>query len=184
MYKIAIIGEQCAGKTTVAQSIQRYFDGAVVIKYASPHYGVLHILGKEKNRSFMQEFSDLAKKHFGQDCFLKSFEKNVGGVLMNPQLKAISLMVCDDVRYKAELELCQKLGFITIFVSASTDTRVRRARALNLDFITDHNSETEVPGLQTYCDYIVQNNGDKDALEREIWRVVAGLQEQEKSTIH
>jgi len=151
---IAIIGSQCAGKTTVANAIaKRVGARSVVVKFADPHYAILDILGQKKNRLFMQEVSDVCKKHFGDDIFVKLFEK-----AYDPLWAHFQIVFCDDVRYQKELDMVKKLGFKTIFVNCSSGQRMARALANNLAFNESHNSETEVESLRPQCDFIIEND--------------------------
>jgi ABC-type phosphate/phosphonate transport system ATPase subunit len=68
MQKITIIGQQCAGKTTVANIINKLVCRPTILKFAGPIYGTLKALGVYKKRRFMQEFSDVAKNTLAMMC--------------------------------------------------------------------------------------------------------------------
>ncbi len=80
MIRVAFAGLACSGKTTASDmAIQIYtkrYPAARIktIKFADPHYEALHSLRQAKNRTFLQGFSDLSKKCFGDLVFTKLFE--------------------------------------------------------------------------------------------------------------
>jgi len=156
--KIGIIGKQCAGKSSVAKIIQEIYGGCI-IKFADPIYTVLKILDKPKHRLFMQEFSDLAKKHFGENIFVELMEQKI------QQAKCDNLY-CDDIRYLNEIEMLRKYGFKFIFVGADAEIRKQRALQQGLEFNEDHNSERldfSIPDV-----YYVENNGTLEELREKI----------------
>ena len=168
--KIAIIGPQCAGKTTVAQALAQYALRPVTVKFAQPIYDVLAALDRPKHRLFMQEFADVAKRHFGQDVFVN---------LMVPQVdQAIAsradLILCDDLRYLAEADLVQETFFL-VYVEAAEAVRQSRATAQGLVFNAQHNSEAELEELKHRADFVVVNHGHLDDLHLEAAQVADTL---------
>ncbi len=154
--RIAIIGQQCAGKTTVANIIKETLEdnGKYVktIKFTDPIYKSLKALGQEKHRAFMQEYGDLAKKHFGEMVFVDNFINAVG------YFKYVDAIICDDVRRVYELEACLSNGFKIIYIEASQEIKKQRAAAQGFAFIENHNSETEIPSMKLQADYVITNN--------------------------
>ena len=147
--KIAVIGQQCSGKTSAAKLFTKYFDGAHFIKIADPIYDTLDALRQKKHRAFMQQFADLAKEHFGEQVLVEVFKQNVKDIEKQNQIADIDcptgernvLIVCDDIRFPYELGTVRELGFHLIAVKADTEVRKQRAERLGLDFIENHNSE-------------------------------------------
>lgn len=157
MMKFGIVGNQCAGKTTVAKMISNLTpDKCDVVKFADPIYDTLSALGQSKNRLFMQQFSDLAKEHFGDDVFVNRFEIEIEA---DEKLKYCETIICDDCRYPFEFELLKKHDFTTIGILSPREVRVERAKSLGIQFIENHSSEQYVDELIEGCDYIIQNNG-------------------------
>ncbi len=154
MNRICIVGEQCSGKTQISNFIHDIKRCIDVIKFADPIYETLTSLREGKNRMYMQEFGDLAKKHFGEDVFVKCFESTFRW--LSDSLTGV--VVCDDVRRKIELDKVHQLGFKSIYVDCDRDVRKERAFKLGLEFIENHNSETEVSSLQPYCEYYIDNS--------------------------
>ena len=144
MLKFAVLGEQCSGKTTAAEVIKGYFFNPQVVKFADPIYWALAALGQPKNRGFMQEFGDLAKRYFGERIFANLFMQRV-----TEEGRFVDALICDDVRRGYELDACLDLGFKVLYVDAPRWMRERRAAEQGLEFRPDHNSETEVSGLMT-----------------------------------
>jgi dephospho-CoA kinase len=158
--KIGIIGQQCAGKTTIAKLIQEIYENntVYVLKFAEPIYQSWAALHQDfKNRGFMQEFGDLAKKYCGIEVFARCFEQNVDEVI-SVQMNDNDVLLCDDIRYQFEVDTATKLGFKILAVEADKDIRKQRALAQGLDFIEGHNSETEIPTLISEADYVLINN--------------------------
>lgn len=170
VYKIAVIGQQCSGKTTAAKFFQKHFDHSVVVKIADPIYDTLRALRKEKHRAFMQQFADLAKKHFGEEILAEIFQKRVLEIQdkyldrdLDGQHPTVGgkdiLLVCDDIRFPYELKIVRGLGFKLVAINANTEVRKARAKRLGLDFIENHNSETLVPSLFPSADHVVYDDG-------------------------
>jgi dephospho-CoA kinase len=157
--KIAIIGEQCSGKTTAAKFIAEMFPTHYIHKFADPIYCSLSCLGKEKKRGYMHDFSDVAKKHFGKHIFAESFERSVTNRDRFCRNKDMAI-ICDDVRYLYELELVRKLGFKVMSIDTSTSIRKERADKLGLDFIENHNSEVEIQDLIWHADSVLLDRGE------------------------
>ena len=163
--KIGIIGQQCAGKTTAAKFVSELFDTIVVVKFADPIYGTLKALRKKKNRAFMQEFGDFAKKHFGELVFVENFIQSVKNIEKQLVLKksgikeSENLIICDDIRRTYEFDAVKELGFKIISIDSMTKIRKERAEAKGLEFIESHNSETEIPTLVYKSDFVIIDQG-------------------------
>ena len=160
MQKIAIIGQQCSGKSTAAKIIDDHYENALV-KFADPIYTALHGLGKQKHRAFMQAFGDLAKVYFGEMVFVEAFEKTVKSIerCCHDEINLDhGFIVCDDVRRSYEAKKCKELGFKIIYIDTPVEVRRARADALGLAFIENHNSETEVPELRRYADIVLDGS--------------------------
>jgi len=153
---IAICGLACAGKTVAMHMLKGTF---LDIKFAKPHYDVLKILGQEKNRLFMQEFSDLAKKYFGENIFVKIFE--------NTTTQHITKLVCDDLRYKIEFDYCLKNDWTIIYIDTDEDIRKKRSDELDIEWNPNHNSE-QSHLFKEQCHYIIENNKTLDILKNKI----------------
>jgi len=158
--KIVFCGLACAGKTTA----QQYFKGSMVLKFAQPHYDVLQILGVKKHRAFMQEFSDLAKKYFGEDIFIKIFERKAKTY---SQIK--SLLICEDLRYLTEFESCLKNGWTIVYIEADEKLRKERSDKLGLEWRPDHNSEQDPPLFKNRCHHIITNNGTIEEFKQKLF---------------
>lgn len=157
MDKIAIIGQQCAGKSTIADMVLDCYSKGGIIKFADPIYDTLKIFGQQKNRAFMQGLGDLAKEHFGQNIYVKLFSEGVKE-LEETTNERDYILVCDDIRFPYELDEAKLRGFKVIFVGADRDIRQQRANKLNLDFIEGHGSEIHVPALAEMADVKIDNS--------------------------
>ena len=155
--KIAIIGSQCAGKTTFANLLQQQCTNSIIVKFAEPLYAINSVLGINKNRKFMQNTSELIKTIFGPDFFIQKFHQQMNVI------DRIYTYICDDCRYLTELEYLQKNHWLTVAIHASHRIRQMRANQLGLEFIEEHSSETDVLKIAEYCDiHIANNNNDND----------------------
>lgn len=173
--KIGVIGQQCAGKTTAAKFISEMFDTTITVKFADPIYGTLKAFREEKNRAFMQELGDVAKKYFGELVFVENFMKSVKDIEKHLVLKKSGireskhLIICDDIRFSYEFDVAKELGFKIISIDTVTEIRKARAEQQGLDFIGSHNSETEIPVLIFKADLTIIDKGiTKDDLRRYI----------------
>ena len=194
MIKIAIIGQQCSGKSTAAM----YFQDAtnmvdntgpsVILKFAGAIYGALEALKQPKNRGFMQEFADVAKKYFGEHVLKNVFEKEVKEYEND---RIVKMIICDDVRRFYELYCVLNLGFHVIALDVPRGIRKNRAERLHLDFIENHNSETEVPDIIQYCKdrqlgHVLIDAGGltKDLLYETCIEILKGLVDEKTDTWH
>lgn len=157
--KIALIGGQCAGKTTIMEAVRSSFESSAILKFADPIYGALKALEKPKNRAFMQDFGDLAKKHFGEYVFVDAFREKSNAIT------SVDLIACDDVRRTYEAELVHELGYFIVFVDTSEEVRKLRADALGLSFMPNHNSESEIASLRRYAHYGIDGGAPLHAVK-------------------
>lgn len=164
MLKIACIGQQCSGKTSLAKFFINKFSAVFHIKMADPIYNALDGLKQEKHRAFMQQFGDLAKKHFGEEIFPQIFERQVLEIENESFEKEVGeplkftdqiLIINDDVRFEYELKYVKKLGFKLCSIICPVEVRAARAHAQGLDFIENHQSETEIPKLLYKADFVL-----------------------------
>lgn len=157
MHLIAVIGSQCAGKTSAANYIgDRFYSEPRHIKHAQPIYDVNEIMGVYKHRAFMQGFGDLAKKHFGEHVFLDIFRHEVKDLYAEDHY---DVLINDDTRFPFEMDLLKELGFFTIYIDATREVRMQRAKNLGLEFIENHNSEIYVPEIGKKADLYIHDNG-------------------------
>lgn len=157
MFKIAVIGQQCAGKTSAAYHIgSRFFKAPGYVKHAQPIYAVNGVLDVDKNRAFMQQFGDLAKEYFGEYIFRDLFVMEVEALDAEGHHDGI---VNDDTRFPFEMAVLQELGFESIFVDSPSEVRRARSEALGFEFIENHNSEIYVPQLKEHSSYIITDDG-------------------------
>jgi len=164
--KIAICGYACAGKSEVYKFLKSITKDSIhihLLKFAEPHYQVLNILQQEtKNRLFLQDFSDLAKKYFGKDIFVKIFLQKAKHDMY------IQYTVCDDLRYKIEFDAVKENGWFTIFVDADENLRKQRSDELGYVWNPNHNSEKELHLFKNQCDAIFDNNSSFQHLYNQI----------------
>ena len=175
MKKIAFIGEQCSGKTAFANRVATHFKNPKVVKFADPIYSVLMSLGQNKNRAFMQEFGDLAKRHFGEHIFANVFGCKVRDLcnLQQPYGEYYDILLCDDVRYKYEFDVASAEKFITVYIKVDRDVRIKRAAKLDLAFIDSHSSEASIPELKEYCDLVIDNSvEDKKHFDNNVSKIM------------
>jgi len=170
MKKVAFIGQQCAGKTTAAMVVQSNIEHHM--KFAWPLYSINQILGVHKHRGFMQEQADLIKKHFGRKFFIDAFagEMNFQNIVTSREDKLV--LVNDDCRLQLEFDYLKNHGWQTVYIEASEEIRRERAKTLGLEFIADHNSETEVPSLKSQCDLVIVNEGALEEFKETVKRLV------------
>jgi len=161
--KVAIIGQQCSGKTTLSNMLRKHVPHSRVIKFADPIYHAQNGLGQPKCRAFMQDFGDLAKRHFGEMVFVNAFEKSFRADALashgNEWINMYDMVLCDDVRRTYELTKVKELGFSVVYVDTPENIRKARAEHLGLEWIPNHNSETEVPSMRDDANLVVNGHG-------------------------
>lgn len=152
--RVAFVGKLQSGKSTAIKIfMEEFISRGVEIKLAKPLYDTQRIFTKEaKCRLFLQEMSDLAKKHFGADILSRVFEAN----LQELKAKDFYDFLCDDVRVLSDFETVMSLGFYTIGLVASDE--VRKSRKPELFIGTDHITEIQIDSLVKKCDIVIENN--------------------------
>ncbi len=172
--KLAFIGLQGSGKTTALEAagmaLPRY-ESYMQFKFAQPIYDVLAAIEKPKHRLFMQQFSDLAKEHFGLNIFNEIARKRIQDYINEGYH-----ILCDDVRFEAEVDLLKEFGFSFFYVETAEEKR--KARIGHLFRNPSHNSEAQVAGLSKECPLTVVNNGRKDEFIYAV-QIACGLKERE-----
>ena len=166
--KIIFTGLACAGKTEAYKYILHLYEKKIIkiqpilIKFAKPHYQILDILYQNKNRLFLQEISDVAKKHFGNDIFVNIFDKNVSKY--TPE----SLLICDDLRYKLEFDYAINNDWLIIFIDANEKIRKKRSDFLKLKWSPSHSSESELSLFKDNCHFHIKNENNIDGLYNQL----------------
>lgn len=178
--KIAVIGQQCSGKTSAAKFFSKHFDAKFYIKIADPLYDVLDAFKQPKHRAFMQQVADLGKKHFGEQFLVEIFVKNVEDIeRVEGNRHDNVLIVCDDVRFPYEIIMARDLGFHLVAIDADVDVRKARSDRLGLDFIENHNSELLVPQLIPKADFIIKDDGiSMEKLHEKCKEILVGIENQ------
>lgn len=158
--RFGIVGNAHAGKTTVANMIEKIYAGSTrnrlvhYYKFADPLYKILDAIGQDKNRKFMQEVSDVIKKYFGDDIFVRLCDNDI------IRTHKDDLILVDDVRYVSEFNMLKDNNFVLIGVYTDISVRKARAKKLNIEFNDSHSSEQFVDELIENCDHIIENTGD------------------------
>lgn len=150
--KIALVGKMLCGKTTALNHfvyLSKFYNRTQTsIKFADPLYSAQHCFSPLKHREFLQELSDLAKKHFGTNILNEKFTERLS------KIDSLDIF-CDDIRVFSEFEMARNLDFILIGVQASE--KIRKIRNPKLFVGTEHSTEIEIDNLLPKCDYLVDN---------------------------
>ncbi len=164
--RIAFIGKQCSGKTTMAnfmlKSYEKIGPGGIV-KFADPIYETLNVLKKKKHRVFMQKFGSLAHECFGENIFVNLFNRKMREEY-NEDFK-YAIIVCDDVRRKFEFDAVKSHGFMAVYIETPVEIRRNRSNMLKLEFNEDHESELYIDELKELCDMQIKGNAKQNEME-------------------
>lgn len=180
IYKFAFCGKMGSGKTTAAEAAfhiyrNRYGPDNVyagILKFAQPLYEArdsLHI--DFKPRTFLQRYGDLCREEFGDDIFERVFELRFNKLLQEriPSLEEKHILfMCDDLRFKGEQDLLNKLNFKIIRIDA--DDEVRKERLAETFVNTSHRSEQEL--IKIKPDVVIVNNHSPMDFYAELEKVV------------
>jgi dephospho-CoA kinase len=158
--RVAFIGLQGSGKTTATEAFGNYLGDYIHFKFAQPIYDVLDAVKKPKHRLFMQQFSDLAKEHFGINIFNEIAEKKL------EEYPKDAAVICDDCRFPFEVELLKKYNFTLVYVDSPED--LRKERLGDLFRNPNHNSEASVESLKKHCDIILDGSTHIDIFRNEV----------------
>lgn len=151
---IGLCGQACSGKTSVLEHMKSEL-GGTVIKFADQIYKALP---GEKNRAFMCEYGDLAKKYYSDSVFRDKFTESV-------MFSDSPVIICDDIRTPPEAAVAKQLGFTLISVECPDAVREARSEALGLEWLPGHNSENQVVEAAKLADYVIVNSSTIDHLK-------------------
>ena len=170
MHKIMLASQAHGGKSSVKGFLLDLFEergenNVITLKMAEPMKNYTEWIGFDdennpdvtKSRLFYQELSDLTKKHFGKMVFADTFKAS--HLAIEEDFDSIDAIVMDDCRIPFEFDLCEELGYTSIFIDCDEEVRKERAEKDAVVFSPNHNSENEVHLLKTRCNYIIDNSG-------------------------
>jgi len=192
LIKISVIGNSQSGKTSVCGFMKEFLEEAgytniVTLKFADALKEYTEYLGVDKNRGFLQDISDATKKYYGDDVFINTL-KAADAICCEAEADGqsqynVDAILNDDCRYITELEVVNELGYLTIYVDAPMDCRVKRSIENNVGINDSHSSESEVTFLRGRCDYYINNNKDMLSLKAQCEGVFNGIIALQKGTL-
>jgi hypothetical protein len=138
--RIALSGKMCSGKTTASDafiskwgSFKRVSIAGRLKEIATELFGM-----QQKDRELLQRLgTDI--RIIDENAWLNVFFNNLNGDV-----------ICDDVRYKNELDELNKNGFITVRLTIDPQIQMERIKELYPGFKTEqltHKSETDLDGV-------------------------------------
>ncbi len=170
---IGLAGEIACGKSAVARYLLEKYD-AVQYRFSDILVDILARIHMERNRENFAALSFGLRKYYGQDILAYALAQDIKG-------DDTAVIVVDGVRREQDLAYLRKLDhFFLFFVDADMRTRYKRLtgrREKNDDqtktfeeFQKDAQLETEktIAALKNVADYVIDNNGDIDALHKQI----------------
>ena len=177
---IVFTGQVASGKGTAAAFfVQKY--GAKVFRFSTMLRDILDRLYLTQSRENMQDISMNLRGRFGQDLMAKVIAHDV-------ERADAKLVIVDGARRPEDIEHLKRLdGFTLIAVSARPEVRFERmhTREENPDdhsktweeFLKEEGAETEVliPRLMNEADFTVDNNGDRESLEKQLEEIYAKI---------
>ncbi len=174
---LGLAGEMASGKGTVAEYLK--------IKYSASNYrfstilrDVLMRLHLEQSRKNMQKTSTILRKAFGDDLLAKVIAEDV-------KKDNSEIIVIDGVRRLDDIKYLRKnKEFRLVYIDTGIKKRYGRIinRSENTDdqnktfeqFVEEHKGEPElqIKGLKKYADIIIDNNGSKEELYKQIDKII------------
>ena len=172
--RIGLVGCQQAGKSTIASILsEKVICQIKLFKFADPLYEILDIYGQEKNRLFMQDESDVAKKYFGEDIYIDLMRERLNFFSSS---SLYTMYLCDDCRYQKEFKLLKDYGFTMIGVDCPKEIRKQRAEQNGFEFNDNHSSEQFIEELIGDCDHIICNtSNDRKVLSQSVDEFLATI---------
>jgi len=165
MNKIALIGNQCSGKTTISRFLQNKNKKFVILSFANYVKKIAKELFnmKEKDRKLLQQIGTKMRE-INVDCFLNYTIK---------ESKKHKFVLVDDCRYLNELMALKKAGFKIIKINIDKDLQEKRLKNLYPKTFkehlqnSEHQSETEMKTIPIkFYDLIITTKNDKSIFDK------------------
>ena len=179
---IGVAGEIASGKDTVGKYIAEKY-GALPLRFSQPLRDILDRIGLEQNRENMAKTSLYLRKAFGEDILSRVI---LAEAVKSPK----SLVVVDGVRRLPDIvHMETDEHFYFVYVDVSPEKRYERLikRRQNTDdatktpvqFDKDAKLETElqIHDLKTRADFVINNDGTLEELQKQVDKIVAELKE-------
>lgn len=179
--KIILIGKMGAGKNTVGLYLARRY-GFIQMAFADKLKEIARDLFPEafergKPRALLQQLG-LKMREINEECWTNYVIRQVARLPKNYDFS----VVITDCRYKNELEIARKHGFIPVLVSCPDEIRIQRLyeRDGQVDLETlNHVSETELDGISVEHELV--NSGTREELHSAIDSLVKSLRPKRNS---
>lgn len=174
---IATAGEMGCGKgTAVKYLVEKY--GASSHRYSTMLRDVLDRLYIIQSRDNMSVLSKILRENFGEDIMEKT-------MLADIQKDEHEIVVLDGARRIEDIQELQKIPeFKLIYIEADIEKRYERVvlRCENdgdgkktfEKFKQEHNANADatIPNLKQYADYVIDNNGTQEELQKQIDEII------------
>jgi len=174
---LGLTGEIASGKgTAVNYLIEKH--GASSYRFSSIMRDVLDRLHLEHSRELLQRASSMLRENFGENIFARVIAQDIQGD-KNP------IIVVDGIRRPEDLEILRENpNFKLVFIEVSLEKRYERIikRGENTDdktktleefkFDAQREAELTIAGLKERADFVLDNNGTPEELERQIEKLL------------
>jgi dephospho-CoA kinase len=179
---IGVTGEQAGGKGAAADVIRKHFGGSrlTVSNILRRTLDSLHL---ESTRDNLINLALVLKKGFGDAVLMEAMLKEV-------EMEDADLVIVDGFRMPGDPDVFRKAyreGFKLIYVTA--DPKIRHERSVSRgekvgeneasfeEFISKEKFDTEakIAEIGATADFIIENNGNKDELEKKIIEIMSKI---------
>ncbi len=169
---IAILGKAGAGKTTAAMVLADAADYQRM-SIADPLKDIAHTIWGTAARTDRDKLQRLgvAVREIDEDAWVNLFIRRRLSSLR--QDGYCGRVVVDDVRFPNELVELQRIGFISIRVTAPRDQRIRRLTGIGKlqdESQLEHESECALDDYN--ADYSIENDEEKVDLQRDLLAIL------------
>lgn len=177
---IGVAGEIASGKDTAGHYIAEKYQ-ALSLRFSQPLRDTLDRLQLPQNRENMSRLSLHLRKAFGEDILSKV-------ILAEAEKSTSELVVVDGVRRLPDIiHMETDEHFRFIYVDATPETRYERLikRRQNTDDATKTpaqfekdtllESESQIRDLKSRADFVINNDGTLEELQKQIDEVIAKI---------
>lgn len=127
--KIAIVGNICSGKTTLANTLSKRYNLQRIAFADSVKYYVKDIFNVEyKDRKLIQDFAEKMRE-IDQDIWVKKVEDKI---------KDKENIVIDDLRFLNEYKMLKDNNFFIVKLKISKETQIQRINQLYQENAKEH----------------------------------------------
>ncbi len=178
---LGVLGKPGAGKDTFCDYFEEVSDSVKVIKFSDSLSKILLMFLDEIKREDQQWLVNQLRDRFGEDVLARATKKNIKKLNTD-------FILLNGVRVGDDKKMVEEIGGDLVYIKTDPKVRWKRMKSrgekkdddvsfdefLKLD---GGRSEKEIESIGEGSDYIINNNGTKKDLKKEVLNLIEELNE-------